>query len=1665
MANEVDRRVVEMQFENAQFERGVGQSLSTIEKLKSSLNFKDTAKGLSEIQNAGNRLSFNGLIAGLDAVTGKFSIWEVAAITAIQNIANRVTNLGIHFAKSLSIDQITAGWDKFALKAQSVNTILGATKERGETIESVSNQLDKLNRYTDETSASFTDMTANIGKFVNAGVGLSDAAQAMQGITNWAYLSGSTINEAGRAMYNLSQAMAVGSVKLMDWKSIENANMATVKFKETAIDTAVAMGTLVKTSEEGVYHVKGFNNAVVTATNFNSELSRGWFSADVLTATLDKFGDFSTDIINLADESGMTVTELMRHYAEFEDGSVDLGSVFAATGENAGELAHQFRVMGTASESIAKRLVKQKNAAKGLDVTEEELAKQTEQAKMRLDSLFLNRDDYSETNLVDIAETLGVKLSDLNELTKEMEENQSLGVAAFRAAQEYRSLRDAVDATVDAVSTGWMKTFELIFGNAEEAKQVWGAIGDLLYEVFASGAEERNKMLLSWHNNGGYEAFVAAIQNLSDGLIGLKELTNEIFKDSFLHIWKEDSDALVSLTEKFRDFTLLVKAATTGDFSEITGLTTDLSKIDKDLANTDISETLGSSKVDKVRAAYEFLSTTLDGVAHAFDIIKSVVEGVFTALEPVFDIGKTVGADIISLIEAIARRIADFNAEDSQTNGILQFFTNIRDAIEPVAQFISNVLHTLITGITDIIDPDTTSGLSTLGEVFANTFGIIADACKRIFPVISSIVGVLQTTFKSIIDQIKIFLEDKSLSEIMDLMKQGFGVAIAGGIASIVNSLKKPIGAFGKGGLIKTLMGTLFGFGGGGGGDSGAPSNPTGLKGFLGSIADTISEFADSLSQSLKKLVDVQALKTFATALLMLAGALFVMSLIPGEKLMSSFNYLAAGMGAMFLMMNQLGKMDAKAVAKMMAASVAMAAMSGAILILSAAMLVLSLIPAEGIENAVGALFGMLATITIALSVLSKMDPGKLIAAAAAMLIASPAILAMAIALGVLALIPADRMDSALKGLTGVLFEVAGALALLTIINPGKLLAAAAALLIVSPALLIFAAALGVLSLIPAENIEKALGALGMVLLEVVGALALLSAVGPMALVSSAALLILAPAILVLVAALGLLALIPSEALAANLIILALALTGFIAAAWLIAPVVGPLFAVIGALAAFGVAAGIAGIGMVGLSAGITALAIAIISVVQTVLVMANAIVSLIKIVGAGAEAIGTSLITGIINGLVAGVTALIKGAFSIGKVLIDTVKDVLDSHSPSRVFAGIGLDTISGLVNGVDGGLPFVESAGGDMANSLVGGFNSEASGLDFDFNSLLGQFTQFGYDSGGAFGNSVTQSAQQGIQDFNSMLLANMGTDGTMDSSVMEEYGAQYGAKFPEAATESFEGGMIEFDDLLAQFNSGITDIDYSNIDGLSVSLDGLNASMSSLDQEGMASLTESMTNLVTVTDDSMTQVVEKLDGSIPVFSENGSLMVSNLASGISSNREEAIGSVTFIVDGIINGITSLLPRVFAQGQEIGSTLVSGARSALDINSPSKQFAEIGRYSVLGLINSVTEKLQSVRLTGASIGEALLSSTEESLIGFDALMNDHVVSPVVDLSKSEIGSIDSNGNLSLGNLPYGLRSNLNGSQVTNNSPVFNIYQQPGQDPESLARIINRELGRMYVR
>lgn len=1334
MANEIDNRIVQMQFDNAQFESGVSTSLGTLDKLKSALNFGGATKGFDSIQAASNRLDFSGIISGVQMAGQKFSMLEIAAITAIQNITNRAVDAGIRLAKSLSVDQITAGWSKFADKAQSVNTIMSAT---GKSVEEVGEQLDLLNAYTDETSANFTDMTSNIGKFTNAGVKLEDAAQAMQGITNWAYLSGATVSEAGRAMYNLSQAMAVGTVKLMDWKSIENANMATTKFKQTVIDTAVAMGTLKEGSEAGEYYVKGFTNAKVSATNFNAELSRGWFSSEVLTATLDKFGSFSTDIISLSEESGHTVVDLMKHFKEFEENASEMDwSNLSTQTVNADEMAEAFKTMGTAYASIAKRIVRgNKDIQRALEngtMTEEQVTEKTEEVSEALRKAFLEWDAGNAEGVKEYLDDIGVSAEEAEKIFAEMRDNQTLGVAAFRAAQEYRSLRDAIDATMDAVSTGWMKTFELIFGNAEEAKQVWGAVGDALYEVFASGGEARNKFFAGWKESGGYDLFVEGIENLSEAIIGLKELIDEVFGDSFLNIFSEENiEPLVLFTEKFRDFTELLKAITTGDIDSILNPIEQITsgKIAKDLEGLELPEVANQEYVDRIETArkgFETLSTVIEGLAHAFDLIKRVADGIWNALSPVFSLLSSFGSDAIDLVEAFAKRLGFINETDLENNKILGFFENLKNKLGPIIDWLSGVLHTFMETLIGVVDPDSDVPLSDFGNTFSEILGGIGGVLKKIFPILSSVGGMIADVIGKISDKITEFVENSSVEELLDLLKNGLGVGLLAGIGGFVGNLSKD--AKGLGDIFGAIKDFITG------------KDADQKKGFLAGLGDTISEFAGKVSESIKKFVDVEALKTFATAILMIAGALFLLSLVDGTALASSLAILTVAVGELMFAMETFTNGTGADVAKMVAGAAALAILAGGILILSAALVILSLIPAEKMATGLQALAGILFETVIALSILQLMNPGKLIAAALSMLILAPAILVMSAALVVLSLIPAESIEKALGALAGILTEIGILFAAFQLMNPANMIFAAAAMLLITPAIIGLALAFGVLSLIPAEQVESALGAMAGMLTEIGILFAAFQLMNPITLLASAlAMLILAPALILMAGALAMLAFIPSEKLTSALIGLAAAFAIIAMAAMLVSPVVGPLLAFAAALLVISASTVVLGAGLMMISAALLALSGAVSVLLDSVvgaiqLLIDTALGLLDSLFKLGGELLGSiiegikgvlpdiisaagDIISGLIDGIRGGLSSVWEAAKDIGSSLLGGIKDFLGIASPSKEFMEVGDYAILGLLESVDDGLDAVANAGKSVGETLM---ESTEKALE-DYDSIM--------------------------------------------------------------------------------------------------------------------------------------------------------------------------------------------------------------------------------------------------------------------------------------------------------------------------------------------------------
>ena len=277
----VDERILGMKFDNKQFESGVSTSLSTLDKLKKALKLEGANKGLSDLDKTAKGFSLANIASGVESIQGKFSALSIAAITALSNIVNRAVDAGIRITKSLTIDPIAMGFQEYETQINAIQTILANTASKGTNLKDVNGALNELNEYADRTIYNFTEMSRNIGTFTAAGVGLKDSTAAIKGIANLAAVSGSNSQQASTAMYQLSQAMASGTVKLMDWNSVVNAGMGGQVFQDALKGTARAHGV-------------NIDKMIKKEGSFRETLQNGWLTTGVLTETLQKFtGDLT----------------------------------------------------------------------------------------------------------------------------------------------------------------------------------------------------------------------------------------------------------------------------------------------------------------------------------------------------------------------------------------------------------------------------------------------------------------------------------------------------------------------------------------------------------------------------------------------------------------------------------------------------------------------------------------------------------------------------------------------------------------------------------------------------------------------------------------------------------------------------------------------------------------------------------------------------------------------------------------------------------------------------------------------------------------------------------------------------------------------------------------------------------------------------------------------------------------------------------------------------------------------------------------------------------------------------------------------------------------------------------------------------------------------------
>lgn len=277
MSRTIDERIVEMRFDNRQFEQNVQTSLSTLDKLKRGLDLDNAAKSLDGLGDAAKRCDMSVLGKSVETVQAKFSAFQVVAMTTLSNITNSAVNTGKRLVSALTIDPIKTGFQEYETQIGAVQTILANTQHEGTNLQQVNRALDELNTYADKTIYNFTEMTRNIGTFTAAGVNLRTSVDSIKGIANLAAISGSTSQQASTAMYQLSQALAAGKVSLMDWNSVVNAGMGGKVFQDALVRTSELLGT-------------GAQNAINMYGSFRESLTRGeWLTTEVLTETLKQF--------------------------------------------------------------------------------------------------------------------------------------------------------------------------------------------------------------------------------------------------------------------------------------------------------------------------------------------------------------------------------------------------------------------------------------------------------------------------------------------------------------------------------------------------------------------------------------------------------------------------------------------------------------------------------------------------------------------------------------------------------------------------------------------------------------------------------------------------------------------------------------------------------------------------------------------------------------------------------------------------------------------------------------------------------------------------------------------------------------------------------------------------------------------------------------------------------------------------------------------------------------------------------------------------------------------------------------------------------------------------------------------------------------------------------
>lgn len=1012
----VDQRVVQMEFDNRRFEKNVSTTMSSLDKLKQKLNFTGAAKGFDNINSAAKNVNMNGLASAVDTVNRRFSALEVMGVTALANITNSAVNAGKRIVSALTIDPVKTGFSEYETQINAIQTIMANTSSKGTTLDDVTKALDTLNTYADKTIYNFTEMTRNIGTFTAAGVDLNTSVNAIQGIANLAAVSGSTSQQASTAMYQLSQALASGTVKLMDWNSVVNAGMGGEVFQNALKETARVHGVAI-------------DEIIEKNGSFRDSLHEEWLTTDILTETLEKF--------TMATEG---VSE-----AEIEANKQKLKSI----GYTEKQIEEIFKLGDTATNAATK--VKtfsqlwdtlKESAQSGWTQTWEIVVGDFYESQEFLTKLsdgiggFINSMSNWRNNLLEGAlgskwdqltskiNEAGISTDDFNDRLKKVAKEH--GIAVDDLIKEHGSLEEAMSK--GAISTDLIK--ETLKGFAKEAKTSGESTEDLngKLEYFQNvvskvwrgdygNMEDRFKALAEagydYHKvqalvNKTVDGHKLTLEDLSDEQlisIGYTKEQVKAIKDLAEEAEKSGTplNELIQTLDKPSGRTLLIESLK----NAAQGLVKSFTAI-KD-AWTEIFPPMTSNTLYNMIVAINDLSKHLRMGDETADKLKRTFKGLFALIDIIFTfIGGPVKMAIKAVLELLG--LADIPILDL-TAGLGDAIVKFRDWIKEnnvfvkgvklLVEYLQKAAKGIKTWLTGVREPG-------MGE------DIIAGLVGGIWNGIKAVGEAALAIGKKIVDTVKDFLGIHSPStvffEIGKNIIQGLLNGLKEGGSLIWNlaktivtklteifselSLEKVL-AIGLGtglfvGLFK-MLGILGNF----------AKAAAGIVENVGDVLDGIGDMFTGIGKMFKgmgRMFTSVAILNIVIAVAILAKAVAELASldVSAGKLWNAVGIIAvlgvivAGLSALMALVNKLGGVNLKS-------TLAVAAIAGALFLLVVALSKLITIKLDDVASTLtvlGALVGMLVSVVALMALLAK-GSGEVVKAGGTLLAMSVAMLIM----------------------------------------------------------------------------------------------------------------------------------------------------------------------------------------------------------------------------------------------------------------------------------------------------------------------------------------------------------------------------------------------------------------------------------------------------------------------------------------------------------------------------------------------------------------------------------------------------------------------------------------------------------------------------------------------